>query len=110
MPNSSWNISNEINFTTDYESYDGRKTFAENCRGGYYSARLSILEKLKQIKRQGKILVLRFITEDYTVPLGVWVTREAVRKTINSKPINFSDKELMLKYAKVLIKKNSVII
>jgi len=31
--------------------------------------------------------------------------REAARKTMNSKPIEFSDKELMLSYAKKLIKK-----
>ena len=46
----------------------------------------------------GNVLVLRFITGDYAVPLGVWVTREATRKAMNGKPIIFSDKELMLKY------------
>ena len=28
MPNASWNISKEVNFSTDYESYNGRKNSA----------------------------------------------------------------------------------
>jgi len=105
LPKSSWNLSNEINFMTDYEGYEGRKSYAENCAGGYYSVRLPILEKLKEVKRQGSILTLRFITGEYAVPLGVWVTREAARKALTNKPIEFSDRELMLKYARALIKK-----
>ena len=105
LPKASWNKSDETSFMTDYENYNGRKTYAENCAGGYYSVRLAILEKLKQIKRQGTMLVLRFITGEYAVPLGVWVTREAARKAMNSNPITFSDKELMLKYANALINK-----
>ncbi len=104
-PKASWNTSNELQYMTDYESYDGRKTYAENCAGGYYAARLPILEKLKEIKRQSNILVLRFITGEYSVPLGVWVVREAVRKSIQSKPLNFASEELMLEYAKKLTKK-----
>jgi hypothetical protein len=105
LPKASWNTGNEINFMTDYESYEGRKSYAENCAGGYYSARLAVLEKFAKLKRQGNILVLRFITGEYAVPLGVWVTREAARKALANKPIEFSDRELMLKYAKAFIKK-----
>ena len=104
LPKTSWNTENKINFMTDYENHYGRKTYAENCAGGYYAARLPILEKLKQTKRKGTILALRFITGEYAVPLGVWVVREAARKAINSKPITFSDQNLMLKYAKELVK------
>lgn len=104
-PKAEWNISNEYKFMTDYESYEGRKTYAHNCGGGYYAARLPILEKLNQIKRQGSILTLRFITGEYAVPLGVWVVRSSVRKTLDSKPLEFSSKELMLKYVKHFVKK-----
>ncbi|MBW3005053.1 hypothetical protein KY310_04440, partial [Candidatus Woesearchaeota archaeon] len=45
------------------------------------------------------------ITGEYAIPLGVWVTREAARKTLSNKPIKFSDKKLMLTYARNLIKK-----
>ena len=104
-PKAEWNISNEYQFMTDFEPYEGRKTYAENCGGGYYAARLPILEKLSTLKRQGSVLILRFITGEYAVPLGVWVVREAVRKALKNKPLEFGNKELMLKYAKSLIKK-----
>ncbi|MFH1308055.1 MAG: hypothetical protein ABIH72_04340, partial [archaeon] len=54
---------------------------------------------------QGSVLALRFITGDYTLPLGVWVTREAARKSMSSGGIEFSSKELMLEYARKLVKK-----
>ncbi len=104
-PKASWNQTDELQFTTDYENYHGRKNYAENCAGGYYTVRLAILEKLKQIKRQASVLVLRFITGEYAVPLGVWVTREASRRALKNKPLIFSSKELMLRYANALIKK-----
>lgn len=104
-PKAEWNISSSYQYMTDYEPYEGRKTYAENCGGGYYASRLSVLEKLSRLKRQASVLVLRFITGEYAVPLGVWVVREAVRKTMSSKPLEFSSKELMLNYAKHLIKK-----
>lgn len=105
MPRTSWNISDEVRFSTDHEGYDGRKSYAEECAGGYYSVRLAVLEKLRAMRRQAAVLALRFITDDYAVPLGVWVTREATRKSLSSEPITFETKELCLKYAKALVKK-----
>lgn len=105
MPRAEWNQTNGIQYMTDYEPYEGRKTYAENCAGGYYSVRLAILEHLSKIKRQASVLALRFITGEYAVPLGVWVTREAVRKALSDKPIEFSSKELMLNYAKAIVRK-----
>ena len=57
------------------------------------------------MKKQASALALRFITDEYTMPLGVWVTREATRKAVSNKSIEFSSKELMLEYARKLIKK-----
>lgn len=105
MPKAEWNISENMQYMTDYENYYGRKTYAENCGGGYYSNRLPILEKLSQLKRQASVLSLRFITGEYAVPLGVWVVRESTRKALSNRPLEFSSKELMLKYAQNLIKK-----
>ncbi len=104
-PKVSWNLYDTIQFMTDNEFYDGRKTYAENCAGGYYAARLPILEKLKKERKQSSLLVLRFVTDDYLLPLGVWVCREATRKSLLSKPLHFDSKELMLNYAKALAKK-----
>lgn len=105
MPEASWNISKEFTYTTDYEPYSGRKTYAENCAGGYYAARLAILEKLKQLKKQGTVLALRMISSDYYCPLGVFVVREAARKSLSNNPIHFENKELMLNYTKLIIKR-----
>lgn len=98
-------VSNPNHFMTDHEFYEGRKYYATNTAGGYYTVRLGILEKLNEMKRQGSCLALRFITGDYTLPLGVWVTREAARNAMKSKPIEFSSKELMFEYAKKLVRK-----
>lgn len=98
-------IDNPQHYMTDYEPYEGRKYYANETAGGFYSVRLAILEGLNKMKRQGSVLALRFVTGDYTLPLGVWTTREAARKAMNAKPIEFSSKELMLEYAKKLVKK-----
>lgn len=71
--------------------------------GGYYAARLGILQKLESMHRQASTLTFRFITDEYYIPLGVWVVREAVRKTLGNKPIHFDSQELMIKFAKALI-------
>ena len=104
-PKAEWNISSSFQHMTDYEGYGGRKTYADNCGGGDYASRLPVLEKLNKLKRQSGVLVLRFITGEYAVPLGVWVVRSAVRKALENKPIQFSSKELMLDYARKLVKK-----
>ena len=104
-PNAEWNISNEYKYNTDYESYEGRKTYAENCGGGYYASRLPIIEKLDSMKRQASVLCLRFITGEYSIPLGVWVVRESVRRTMETKPLEFGSRELMLEYVKNVVKK-----
>ena len=104
-PNVSWNLYDTLQYSTDHEFYDGRKDYAENCSGGYYACRLPILEKLQKSRKQGSVLVLRFITDDYLLPLGVWVVREATRKSLASKPIEFDDKQGMLNYAAALAKK-----
>ena len=98
-------VGERVSFATDHEFYDGRKSYAHNTAGGYYAARHAILEKLASIKRQAGVLALRFITSEYWAPLGVWVVREATRRSMSSKPIGFGSKELILKYAKAFVKK-----
>ncbi|MBR9698859.1 hypothetical protein GOV09_00175 [Candidatus Woesearchaeota archaeon] len=97
-------VSNPYEYGTDHESYGGRTAYAENTAGGYYTVRLAILEKLRKIKRQGSFLALRFVTGDYTLPLGVWVTREAARKAM-LQGTEFASKELMMKYVQTLVRK-----
>lgn len=99
------NFNRNKHFTTDFEPYEGRKEYAESTAGGFYASRLAVLEKLKGIKRQASVLVLRFITNEYIIPLGVFVVRESVRKALKNKPLEFGSRELMLKYAEILVKK-----
>ncbi len=105
VKSSRWLQTPEASFSTDYENVHGRKEYAHSTAGGYYSVRLAIADHLVKLKRQGSCLVLRFITDEYAAPLGVWVTREAARKALNNEPIEFSSKELMLHYAEMKIKK-----
>ncbi len=72
-PGSSWNQTNELKASTDYEGFYGRKKYAFNCVGGYYATRLPILEYLSSIKRQAGVLVVRLETPTYWASLGVWV-------------------------------------
>ncbi len=84
----------------DYEPYSGRKNYADNVTGAYYSARLGVVEYLAKIRRQAKIIVYREITSDYKLPLGVWVIRETVRYAMRLKPVKFSSIEEALNAAK----------
>jgi len=94
-----------LEYSTDHENYHGRARYAQQCAGGYYTVRLALAEKLTSRKRQAGAFVIRVISDDYLIPLGVWVTREASRKALHNKPIRFSSKELMLTYAKHSCKK-----
>lgn len=92
-------------YSTDYENYGGRKEYAEETAGGYYACRLSVLEKMKSLKRQHSCLALRFITSEYTIPLGVWVCREAAKKSTQAQPLRFASQELLLQYAREFIER-----
>ncbi len=98
----------ETRVWTDHETYSGRTNYADDTGGGYYAARLPILEKLESLGRQATVLCLRFVTGEYTNPLGVWVVREAVRKALETKPLRFSDESLALTYAKARCTRFSV--
>jgi hypothetical protein len=90
---------------TDYEPFEGRTNYASDTVGGYYAARLSILEQLVAMKRQGTVLAFRFVDDSYTHPLGVWVVREAVRIAMQNKPLHFATEELALAYLKAYAQK-----
>ncbi|MCL4400681.1 hypothetical protein M1316_01760 [Candidatus Parvarchaeota archaeon] len=87
---------------SDYELFDGRKEYVSNTAGAYYAIRLAVLEKLKKLKRQFSVLVIREITPDYFVPLGVWVVREGARKVLDSDPEQVGELANAIKTAKKL--------
>jgi DNA repair protein NreA len=102
MPSTLLNPDLEMKYTTDFEFFSGRKTYATNTAGGYYACRLGLLEYLRSIKRQSAVVVLRFITDEYSMPLGVWVVREAAREALKKKS-NFESELEMMSFAKKLI-------
>lgn len=102
LPGSSWNPSDEVKASTDYEAYSGRKTYAASTAGGYYAARLPILEYLEKIKRQASVLAVRIETPTYWAGLGVWVVRESVRKALKNKAIEFGDEKEFIDNSKMI--------
>ncbi len=84
---------------TDYESFRGRKIYASETAGGYYAAKLAVLEYLSNVRRKAGVLVFRFITDEYWAPLGVWVIREATRRALSTKPFIFSDQDRLITFA-----------
>lgn len=87
-------------FSTDAESFHGRKTYAAATVGGYYAARLAILEYFEKQKRQAAVIAFRFVSDEYWAPLGVWVVREAVRTTLKQEPFIASSRAEILAWAK----------
>ena len=83
-PNSTWNASKRTFIAQNYEPFNGRKSYADECAGAYYAARLGVLEYLNRINRQAKVLILRDVRPEYWAPLGVWIIRETVRNGFNN--------------------------
>ncbi len=80
----------KLNAFSDYEPYWGRSKYAEHTAGAFYTGRLSCLEYLNRIKRQGSILIFREILPSYFLPLGIWQMRETCRGALKTKPERFS--------------------
>jgi len=99
-PGSSWNPGTEMKASTDSEGFLGRTKYATNCVGGYYAARLPIVEYLKSIQRQAGVLAIRLETPSYWAALGVWVVRESVRKALDNGVMKFNSREELLESCK----------
>ncbi len=90
-PGSTWSQgATETQILEEYESFKGRKKYANKQAGGYYAARLGIIEGLNHIKRQARVISFREISEGYTIPMGVWVVRETVRNAFKNTPMKFT--------------------
>ncbi len=79
----------------DMEGAAGKKGYS-NLAGGYYAARLPVLEYFQKTRRQAAIFAIREITPEYWAPLGVWVVREAARDAMSGKPRPFDTLEQAL--------------
>ena len=72
----------DYNLTEEYESFYGRPDYATKQAGAYYAVRLAACEKLKEMRRQARVVVMREISPEYNVPVGVWQVRENVREAV----------------------------
>ena len=86
-----------VNIITDYEEFKGRTKYASSVAGGYYAARLPVVNYLDSLKKQASVLVFREIKPDYYMPLGVWVVRETVRDALKNGFTVFDSLENALK-------------
>jgi hypothetical protein len=88
-PGTIWNpISRNIILFSDWESFNGRTTYAK-IGGCYYAARLAVGELLMKERRQASVIVLREAHPGYFMPVGVWQVRENVRNALRQKPKKF---------------------
>lgn len=101
FPNTTWNLMQygEPAIMGDNESYWGIDHYAK-VGGCYYSARLAVAEMLKNMQRQGTVLMLREIYPGFNIPLGVWFVREQLRAMLRSKPYKCSSMEQALDLAR----------
>ncbi len=86
----------EINSTTpennwhDYESFFGRKYYAESVTGAYYANRLALCEYLEKVHKQASCIVFREISPEYTQSMGVGVLRQISREAFSKQPERFT--------------------
>jgi len=98
-PGSFWSQSlKKTEILEEYENYRGRTNYAKLEAGGYYAARLAVIEGLSKLRRQARILVFREVREGYVLPLGVWLVRETVRNAFKNKPRRFTRMKEALDY------------
>ena len=93
-----WRTDGTINFSEEHEPYGGRSDYAERQGGGYYAARLGVVEALYKMRRQARVVVFREIGTAYTVPVGVWEVRENVRHAFENEPVKFTTREEALSH------------
>jgi hypothetical protein len=97
-PGTVWNpVGRGVFLYSDWESYEGRTTYAE-IGGCYYAARLAVCEQLMKERRQATVIVLREAHPGYIMPVGVWQVRENVRNAMRQKPFTFDTLEEALQW------------
>lgn len=80
----------ETSFWHDYESFFGRKDYAESVTGAYYANRLALCEYLEKTHKQATCVVFREISPEYTQSMGVGVLRQISREAFSKQPEKFT--------------------
>ncbi len=79
--------------SADYERYWLRESYATGTHGAFYAGRLAVAEFLEKIKRQAAVLIVREISPEYDIPVGIWQLRETVRGAFNKSYEKFDNLE-----------------
>ena len=77
-----WFDNGNAAFGSDNEGADGF-TGPPNTAGAYYAARLAVAEYMEKNQCQGGAVVIREISPNYSIPVGVWQVREGVRAALH---------------------------
>ncbi|MEM2282898.1 MAG: Nre family DNA repair protein [Candidatus Hadarchaeales archaeon] len=91
-PGTVWNQNPLPELISDWEGYWGRKSYPD-IGGCYYACRLAVAEALEREGRQAAVLAMREIHPGFLMPLGVWLVRECIRRTMRQEPEKFSSLE-----------------
>ncbi|UCG03032.1 MAG: hypothetical protein JSW11_03400 [Candidatus Heimdallarchaeota archaeon] len=96
---SAWNLTGSAPYiATDTEGPKGRTSYATNTVGGYYAARLAVLEKLFQLRRKAAVIAFREVGKGYAIPLGVWAVRENMRQALRNPSKKFPSLDAALTF------------
>jgi DNA repair protein NreA len=82
----------------DFENAYGLDHYP-SIAGAYFAARLGVAEHLFKIRHKAAALILREISPEYFVPLGVWQIREGIRKAFDGEGSQFDNFEKALSFA-----------
>jgi hypothetical protein len=83
-----------------YQDFEGYSIGTEHMRkgnGSYAAIRFAVLEQLAKMGMSGTAIVFREVASDYSLPLGVWHVREAVRHAFEATPDAYDAVEDALK-------------
>ncbi len=96
-PSTLWNPASQIVIMSDHEGNEGKKEYSR-IGGCFYSARLAVSEHLEKERKQAATVIMRETHPGYILPLGVWVTRNAVRECLTNEPAKFDNLNSALDY------------
>ncbi len=91
MPGGLWTaMAKKPVIVAENEGARGRSNYAVKEAGGYYAGRLAVLEALYKRGRIATAVILREISDEYYLPVGVWEVRETIRRAMAKPPERFN--------------------
>jgi hypothetical protein len=103
-PGTIWNPQGrQIEMISDCEFYNGRIDYP-SIGGCYFSGRVAVNELLNKERRQAGVAIWREASDEYIMPLGVWVVRQGVRHTVSKTPMKFETLQQALNFVSQCLK------